>query len=86
LGNFIFDQYFSPDTQEELAVGIVKNSRQVDFFLYPIISKASQLTLMVGKEKEKVFQKIVSWSQLNDKVREQVKDGHFSLFYALEEF
>ena len=86
LGNFIFDQYFSPDTQEELAVGIVKNSRQVDFFLYPIISKASQLTLMVGKEKEKVFQKIVSWSQLNDKVREQVKDGHFSLFYVLGEF
>ncbi len=41
LGNFIFDQYFSKETQEGLAVSLLFNKKQVSFELIPIDIKHS---------------------------------------------
>jgi poly-gamma-glutamate synthesis protein (capsule biosynthesis protein) len=36
LGNFIFDQYFSKETQRSLAVEIIYNGRNVEYLLHPL--------------------------------------------------
>ena len=50
LGNFVFDMYFSKEVQQELAVGMEINSKEVNFYLIPIKSEKSQLSLMNGDE------------------------------------
>lgn len=46
LGNFIFDQYFSGDVQEGLAVSIALEPDRMLFRLYPLQSSRSQVRLM----------------------------------------
>lgn len=46
LGNFIFDQYFSTDVQEGLAVSIALEPDRMIFRLYPLQSSRSQVRLM----------------------------------------
>ena len=78
LGNFVFDQYFSFDTQEGLAVGISINGEQTNFFLYPLKSKLSQIELMNEEEKEEFLQKLVEWSDVDEEIGEQIKSGTIS--------
>lgn len=125
LGNFVFDQYFSPDTQEGLAIGINIASRKpepehseansnslqagsaapaaagdygaseylqagaavpardygtggsnaIEIFLYPLKSKASQVELMAGKDKEKFLEKFAGWSEADEINKEQIYGG-----------
>ncbi len=53
LGNFIFDQSFSKETQEGLAVGAEINSGENAYFLFPIRIKKGQPFLMEEKEANK---------------------------------
>lgn len=49
LGNFIFDQYFSENTQEGLSVGLVlKNGAVSEIHLFPFYSIKSQMRLSTG--------------------------------------
>lgn len=76
LGNFIFDQYFSRDTQEELAVELrLGADKQLGITLYPLISKQSQPSLMAGEQKKKYLEKIAGWSKVNRDLMEQIKRG-----------
>ena len=52
LGNFIFDQYFSKETQEGLAVGLEIYPGKKIFNLYPTKNIGSQARLMEGDEKQ----------------------------------
>jgi len=52
LGNFIFDQYFSPATQEELAVEAMIDGSQMIYLLHPLISIKSQPQEMPVTEKD----------------------------------
>jgi poly-gamma-glutamate synthesis protein (capsule biosynthesis protein) len=80
LGNFIFDQYFSRDTQEELAVEVAYEAGgQVKIVLYPLISRQSQPSLMIGKEKEKYLEKIAGWSKGDVKLLKQIKAGEIAV-------
>jgi gamma-polyglutamate biosynthesis protein CapA len=90
LGNFVFDQYFSTDTQEELAVGFEWSKEPIQpylsqkegkmiFTLLPMKSKASQPELMDGKEKEKFLEKFADWSEVSDDFKKQIKEGRISL-------
>lgn len=48
LGNFIFDQYFSPETQEGLAVSLtIDESNQIQSEVYKIKTKGSQIVEIV---------------------------------------
>ncbi|HOK97267.1 MAG TPA: AmmeMemoRadiSam system protein B [Candidatus Paceibacterota bacterium] len=50
LGNFVFDMYFSKEVQQELAVGLEINPKEANFYLIPIKSEKSQLSLMNSEE------------------------------------
>ncbi|MBP6084699.1 CapA family protein [Candidatus Gracilibacteria bacterium] len=49
LGNFIFDQYFSTATQEELAVAMKIEEHKITYTLHPLRSKRSQPEPMQDK-------------------------------------
>jgi len=52
VGNFIFDQYFSKETQEGLAVGLIQSKENLKFVLIPIDLTNSQPKLMSEKRKD----------------------------------
>jgi len=52
LGNFIFDQYFSPDTQQGLAVGLKLTDDKISITLFPLQAQAAIINLMVGSAKD----------------------------------
>ncbi len=69
LGNFIFDQYFSPETQMGLAVGVVykkdlKNSLSV--YVMPLQGVNSQVSLMNQNNNFEFMKKFVDSSRLNN--------------------
>ncbi len=58
LGNFIFDQYFSPETQAGLAVELTYVNNELEYNLHPLKSTYAQLNLMPTQDKEKLLQRI----------------------------
>jgi len=52
LGNFLFDQYFSADTQEGLALSLVFSPSRLDGHLVALKSKTSVLRLATTKESD----------------------------------
>ncbi|MDD4900916.1 MAG: CapA family protein [Patescibacteria group bacterium] len=80
LGNFIFDQYFSRDTQEELAIELDWNAAgQGRVILYPLISRQSQPSLMAGEARRKYLEKIAGWSKGDSRLMEGIKKGELSI-------
>ena len=67
LGNFIFDQYFSPETQIGLAVGLVlsENGKQ-SIFVFPLQSTQSQVKLMSGEALNNFFTQFTAKSRLDN--------------------
>ncbi len=51
LGNFVFDQYFSKETQEGMAVVLTMDSVIIDAELIPIKNVASQAIVVEGEER-----------------------------------
>ena len=52
LGNFIFDQYFSKETQEGLSVGVVLGEGRVrELHFFPFFGVKSQVELMTGSRR-----------------------------------
>lgn len=54
LGNFVFDQYFSKNTQEALAVSLKVKEGNLEYMLHPVQSSFSQPYLM-SKENSAIF-------------------------------
>jgi poly-gamma-glutamate synthesis protein (capsule biosynthesis protein) len=79
LGNFIFDQYFSQDTQQGLAVLVDINADQRHFSLIPLTSKRGQVELMADKGRLGFFSKLISWSELDFDQSQQIKSGEIIL-------
>lgn len=73
LGNFIFDQYFSKETQESLAVGLEIYPEKIIFRLFPIQSKLSQPFLMDKKEASEFLEKLAKKSDSD--LFEQIRNG-----------
>lgn len=80
LGNFVFDQYWSKDTQEELAVGIVfgKNTStgtRTKIYLFPMQSEGSQPRLMSEEEKTKWLEKFINYGDYDEKMKTMIRGG-----------
>ncbi|HLC69497.1 MAG TPA: AmmeMemoRadiSam system protein B [Patescibacteria group bacterium] len=77
LGNFIFDQYFSTDTQEGISVGLTLNNGKVkDVYVFPFYGVKSQVQLMEGERKAKFF----DWWNKNGRLGDnKFSDGKISL-------
>jgi poly-gamma-glutamate synthesis protein (capsule biosynthesis protein) len=64
LGNFVFDQYFSKETQQGLGVGMVFGSTSTLFYLFPVQSIASEARQMRGWELNKFATGLIDRSRL----------------------
>ncbi|NTW22680.1 CapA family protein [Candidatus Falkowbacteria bacterium] len=79
LGNFIFDQYFSRDTQESLAIGLFMEPGTTTVRIFPLKQKRSVPELMNGKEKDAFLLKVSDWSTSEQEFKEVIKSGIFTL-------
>ena len=83
LGNFIFDQYFSLETQEGMAVGVdfifyegEVSPPRLQISLFPLQSQASQLALMAGKQEQAFLEWLAENSEVSGEYKEQIKNGN----------
>jgi len=73
LGNFIFDQYFSKETQQGLAVGLEIHPDELTFNLFPLQINLSQPILM---EQDKARDFLVKLAKRSDvQLVEEIKNG-----------
>ena len=73
LGNFVFDQYFSKNTQEGLAVGLELNNDKLIYRLFPLQSNLSQPHLMKKTEADKFLETLANRS--GEDLKEKIKSG-----------
>ncbi|QQG52465.1 MAG: CapA family protein [Candidatus Falkowbacteria bacterium] len=79
LGNFIFDQYFSADTQEGLSVGLDFSQASTTISFYPLKSAKAAPRLMDENEKVKFWEKFIAWSQLDANQKAAIESGRLVL-------
>ncbi|MFC1615958.1 AmmeMemoRadiSam system protein B [Patescibacteria group bacterium] len=80
LGNFIFDQYWSVATQEELSIGIVlddqeNNGMKTKVYLYPMRSHNAQPRHMEGDEYTKWIEKFIGYGDYSEELKNQIRAG-----------
>jgi len=73
LGNFIFDQYFSLDTQQGLAVGLEIYPNRLVCRLFPLQINLSQPVLMERNKASEFLIQLAKHS--DDKLVDEIKDG-----------
>jgi poly-gamma-glutamate synthesis protein (capsule biosynthesis protein) len=79
LGNFIFDQYFSKETSEGLAIGMVRAGSRVSFTLFPLDIRQGQASLMPPSRRAIVLHDIAAHSIVPPDVRTEIAKGVFTL-------
>ena len=77
LGNFIFDQYFSKETQEGLGVGVEIYSKKKVYGLYGIVNKMSQPKLMDEEENKAFLESLAERS--SEELKESIKNGKIEM-------
>jgi len=79
LGNFVFDQYWSQMTQEELAIGIEleddEESLTTKVHLFPMKSEMSQSRLMTDEEYSEWIERFVGYGDYSEKMKGQIRSG-----------
>jgi poly-gamma-glutamate synthesis protein (capsule biosynthesis protein) len=73
LGNFIFDQYFSADTQVGLGLKVNLNKDKIIITLWPLQSVKSAVKLMPTNEKVKFLENFSLWSEGDLDLKTQIK-------------
>ncbi|MBT3539079.1 CapA family protein [Candidatus Parcubacteria bacterium] len=93
LGNFIFDQYFSEETQQSLAIEIMVEERPAfaeasadkrefdfDFNIIPIrVSEKSQPELAGETEANQILNTLSKYSIATSTIQDQIKEGYIDL-------
>ena len=79
MGNFVFDQYFSTDTQEGLSVGLVLEKGKTVLYLFPYSIPRSQPTLMAGDDKINFFEKFISWGDYDEDFKNRIRMGKIEI-------
>ncbi|MFA6306041.1 MAG: CapA family protein [Candidatus Gracilibacteria bacterium] len=78
LGNFVFDQYWSTDTQEELAIGIDLShdgdALKTTVDLFPMKSERSQSGLLTEDEREKWIKKFISYGNYDEDTKAEIEN------------
>lgn len=79
LGNFVFDQYFSKDTEQGLGIQIQILPYQLNYELLPIKLTKSQPEFMKEKEKQDFLNYLAEISEIeNENINNQIKNGFLS--------
>jgi poly-gamma-glutamate synthesis protein (capsule biosynthesis protein) len=79
LGNSIFDQDFSQDTQEGLSTAIIIANDQIEVYFLPIRIIKSQMRLMTIDERENFLQKFVTYGDYPADWQKDIENGHIIL-------
>ncbi|MBI5467482.1 MAG: CapA family protein, partial [Candidatus Kerfeldbacteria bacterium] len=79
LGNFIFDQYFSTDTQQHLMVQLQATDRQFTFRLTPLISVRSQVRLAPASIGQRLLDRLARDSVATSAQRQTIRSGTITL-------
>lgn len=75
LGNFVFDQYWSYDTQEELAVSVEMNDEKFIIHLFPLRSERSQSIFLSNDDLNKFYDRFISWGKYSNDLSVQIRSG-----------
>ncbi len=75
LGNFVFDQTFSAETMEGLAVGAVFYEHSASYYLFPIESRDLQTHLQSYDKSRMLLKKLADDSMVDDTFKSQILDG-----------
>jgi len=81
LGNFVFDQYWSKETQEELGIGIVLDddfdgcSMKTKVYLFPMKSERSQSRLMTDEEYNEWIERFIGYGSYDEVMKSQIRAG-----------
>ncbi|MFC1599479.1 CapA family protein [Patescibacteria group bacterium] len=75
LGNFVFDQYWSGDTQEGMGFGVEISDDGYVVYLYPYKLPNSQPEFMVGQARQAFLDKFISWGAYHEELAAQIRDG-----------
>lgn len=84
LGNFVFDQYFSEETETGLAVGMnlqkVNAAVRLEYKLIPLdINKQSQVSVANPEKTQRTLNFLSSVSKVSDILKQEIKQGIFSV-------
>ncbi|MEK7538193.1 MAG: CapA family protein, partial [Patescibacteria group bacterium] len=79
LGNFIFDQYFSADTQQGLMLKLALTASTVTVNVIPLVSSKSQIAVADGAVKAKMLERIAKDSVVSSTIRDGIRQGTFSV-------
>ena len=82
LGNFVFDQYFSADTQSGLALDFSITKNQISVTLLPFKSTQSQLEWLAGEEKQEFLNQLAVWSVAGSDLKSMIKSGRIDTVYG----
>lgn len=69
LGNLLFDQYFSPETQQGLIVAGKFTTDKLELVILPTIQKDTKPQLQTGSAKQKVLDTILKNIDQNEKIK-----------------
>ena len=79
LGNFIFDQTFSQNTQQGLAVNIKLEKDNITYEVVPLQSKSLIPYILEGSGREKILSTLANNSSISDEIKSKLKLGSFKL-------
>lgn len=65
LGNFIFDQYFSTETQQGLSLKLILSAKENKIELYPVKIKLAQAELMSLEDRDLFLKRLIQNSKLD---------------------
>ncbi len=79
LGNFVFDQYWSHDTQEGMGFAMEINEEGYVIYLLPYSLPNSQPEFMVGEARRAFLEKFVGWGEYDEDLVEQIRAGKIEI-------
>lgn len=79
LGNFIFDQTFSQNTQQGLAVNIKLENKNINYEIITLESRNLIPYILSNSGRETILSNIANNSTVSEEVKAQIKSGSFKL-------
>ncbi len=79
LGNFLFDQNFSVQTSQGLAVKIIFEKSKTSYSFFPFDIKNAQVSLMEKEKSDDLLEDLSKQSQADQGIKDQIKQGRVIL-------
>lgn len=81
LGNFLFDQYFSPDTLQGLMLRLTFDDDVLGVELVPLVTVAGQVTRLDGAKRDTLLERLATTTTISSDLKNQIRKGRLTLSY-----